>query len=148
MTTQRFLAPLLGALLAGCANLPVDRVGLTYHVSPEGDDGNSGGRAMPFATLERARQAVRNLKDAGVLPLGGVTVYLRGGVYPMRSGFVLDERDAGEVGKPIVYRAYPGEEVRLVGGVMLPSSAFRRPTGSEAERVPAKIGRASGRERV
>ena len=35
----------------------------------------------PFATLERARDEIRKLKQAGGLPEGGVTVGSRGGVY-------------------------------------------------------------------
>jgi len=33
-----------------------------FHVAPEGNDANPGTRNAPFATLEAARDAVRNLK--------------------------------------------------------------------------------------
>jgi len=36
-----------------------------FHVSPRGDDGNPGTWALPFATLERAREAVRERIAAG-----------------------------------------------------------------------------------
>ena len=58
-----------------------------YYVSTAGRDTWSGrlaeadgdGGDGPFATLERARDAVRLLKE-DKLPVGGVGVYVRGGV--------------------------------------------------------------------
>lgn len=70
----------------------------------------------PFATLERARDAIRELKQTGDLPDGGVTVIVRGGVYALAKPFELSEQDSGTEGAPIVYMAFPGEEVRLSGG--------------------------------
>jgi len=70
----------------------------------------------PFATLERARDEVRKMKQAGGLPKGGVTVMVRGGTYQRESPFVLTAQDSGSEGSPVVYRAYKGERVRLVGG--------------------------------
>jgi hypothetical protein len=70
----------------------------------------------PFATLERARDEIRRMKGAGGLPQGGVTVQLRGGVYERRAAFELTADDSGTADCPIIYRAYPGEQVRLLGG--------------------------------
>ena len=53
-----------------------------FHVATAGVDTNTGTIEQPFATLERAREAIRELKKpSGGLPAGGATVYLRGGVY-------------------------------------------------------------------
>jgi len=60
-----------------------------FYISPAGNDGWSGRLARPnatstdgpFATLERARDAVRELKARGGLPATGVTVELNGGTY-------------------------------------------------------------------
>ena len=38
-----------------------------FHVAPSGSDDNPGTQAAPFATLERARDAVRTLKAKGPL---------------------------------------------------------------------------------
>lgn len=76
---------------------------------PAGDDG-------PFATLERARDEIRQLKRAGKMPKDGVTVELRGGVYQRTAAFTLSEADSGREDAPVIYRARQGEEVRLVGG--------------------------------
>ena len=87
-----------------------------FTVAPNGSDANPGTEAQPFATLERARDAVRERKALGPLPDGGVTVDVRGGAYQLGQPFELAEADSGTSNAPVVYRARPGEEVRLVGG--------------------------------
>lgn len=87
------------------------------YISPEGNDQNPGTEAQPLATLERARDAIRELQASGGLPPDGVTVWLKGGVYHRTESFCLSEEDSGTAEAPILYRACPGEEPRLVGGV-------------------------------
>lgn len=94
-----------------------------FYVSPKGNDAWQGSRGRPFATLERARDAVRELKKTG-LPPGGATVLVRGGVYPVSRTLELNETDSGTPAAPVVYRAEGREAVRLIGGVILKS--FRR----------------------
>jgi len=95
-----------------------------FYVATDGDDSWSGALAEPnaektdgpFATLERARDAIRKLKQESGLPDGGVTVELRGGTYERNQPFELAHEDSGTEGAPVVYRAREGEQVRLVGG--------------------------------
>jgi parallel beta helix pectate lyase-like protein len=95
-----------------------------YFVAPGGSDAWSGKRPAPnrqrtdgpFATPERARDEIRKLKQNGGLPTGGVTVEVRGGVYPREQPFELTGADSGDEGSPVVYRAYRGEAVGLIGG--------------------------------
>ncbi|MBN1805591.1 MAG: right-handed parallel beta-helix repeat-containing protein [Sedimentisphaerales bacterium] len=89
---------------------------VNFYVSPSGDDSAPGSLESPFATLEKARDAIRELKETRGLPDGGVTVYIRGGVYPLTETFKLNDKDSGAEGSPIVYRAYKTEQVRLMGG--------------------------------
>ncbi len=89
---------------------------LNLFVAPNGNDAGSGAAAAPFATLERARDEIRKLKKAGLLPSGGVTVEMAPGVYELTSPFKLAAKDSGTVEAPIIYRAKTGMEVRLVGG--------------------------------
>jgi len=104
-----------------------------FYVAPNGNDDWSGklaepnaeGDDGPFATLERARDEIRKLKQAGLLPEGGVTVWLRGGSYPLADTFELTAEDSGTPEALIIYRAYPDEEVRLIGGVEIPGAAFQ-----------------------
>jgi hypothetical protein len=95
-----------------------------FFVSPWGRDSSPGTIELPFLTLVRARDAVRELKQAHGLPDQGVVVWLRGGVYRQENTFVLEEQDSGEADKPITYRSYPDEEARLVGAVELDPEAF------------------------
>ncbi len=93
--------------------------GATFFVAPDGDDSAAGTEAAPFATLARARDAIRELRAEGELPVGGVTTFVRGGLYRAEEAFALSEEDSGTEAAPIVYRAYPGETPRFHGGVEL-----------------------------
>jgi hypothetical protein len=106
--------------------------GAEYAVSPAGNDSASGTLAHPFLTLERAQTAVRALIAAGPLPAGGVVVWLRGGVYTRTASFALTSEDSGSATSPVVYRGYPGETARLVGGVQIPASAFKTVTSGSS----------------
>ncbi|MCK9265998.1 hypothetical protein M0P98_03830 [bacterium] len=85
------------------------------YVSPKGRDTNPGTKDKPFASIKRAQQEVRKIK-VGDKPQGGIKVYLRGGNYFTDEGFLFEKEDSGEEDWPVVYSAYPGEEVRLIGG--------------------------------
>ena len=95
-----------------------------FYVSLAGNDSWSGKLSEPnsdktdgpFATIEKARDSIRALKEAGQFPHTGITVCIRGGVYPLTKTFQLTVRDSGTGSGPIVYRAYRNEEVRLIGG--------------------------------
>jgi len=87
-----------------------------FIVSATGNDQNPGTIDKPFASLERARDAIREFKQKGGLPAGGVTVSIRGGIYSLLKTFELTEKDAGTEKAPIVYRPYHNEEVHLIGG--------------------------------
>lgn len=95
-----------------------------FHVGLSGKDTHPGTAERPFATLEAARDAVRELKSQGSLPANGITVWLHQGDYFRDRAFELTEPDSGKAGAPIVWRAIPGETVRLTGGRTL--SAFER----------------------
>ena len=84
-----------------------------YYVAANGSDQNPGTETSPFATLEKARDTIRELKSEAGLPDGGVTVYLRGGEYNLQNTFTLTPEDSGEPGKPVVYRSYANESAIL-----------------------------------
>jgi hypothetical protein len=97
---------------------------LRYYVALNGSDAWSGRLPapnrrrtdVPFATLERVRGGIRQLKANGGLPAGDVIVELRGGLYQREQPFELSEQDSGTETAPVIYRARPGEAVRLLGG--------------------------------
>ncbi|MFK7697046.1 Ig-like domain-containing protein [Paenibacillus sp. HJGM_3] len=119
---------LLGWLAAPSGHALEGTTAKAFYVAPDGNDSNSGGPSDPFRTLEMARNAIRSLKSEFGLPAGGVTVYLREGTYPRSESFELTEEDSGTPDSPIVYRAYPGETVRLSGGTKLDRSGFKAVT--------------------
>lgn len=85
-----------------------------YYVSPNGNDNYSGTEAQPFATLSKARQAVRTAISGGMS--ADMIVYFRGGDYYMSSTVTFDEADSGKSGYSIVYKNYPNEEPVFHGG--------------------------------
>jgi hypothetical protein len=95
-----------------------------FYVAPTGDDSWSGTMASPnrnltdgpFATFERAREAIRELKRSEGLPSGGVTVQVREGTYSLSHSLILSTEDSGSKDAPIRWEAYPNEDVVLTGG--------------------------------
>lgn len=90
------------------------------YVAPAGDDAGDGSKARPFRTFKRARDAVRALRRAGGLPVGGVAVCLRGGRYSMKETLDLTAEDSGEPDRPVVWCSCGDEQPVLDGGIVLP----------------------------
>lgn len=99
-----------------------------YYVSLQGNDENDGTLQRPFASLERARNEIRELKVNKSLPEGGVTVFIREGVYSLKKTFDLNELDSGTENSPVVYKAYMDGKVSLTGGISLEPNGFRSVT--------------------
>lgn len=91
----------------------------TYYVAQEGSDSwsgkfpaPSGGRTDgPFATIEGARDAIRNTDK-----IEPVTVLIRRGIYTIAEPILFTPEDSGTDKAPIAYRAYPGESPVISGG--------------------------------
>lgn len=86
----------------------------TYHVSPDGSDANPGTEALPFRTIEKARDVVRTLTSAMT---GDILVYLRGGTYPLDKTIEFGPEDGGKDGKYVKYMAYGTERPLVTGGI-------------------------------
>lgn len=106
-------------LILFCPLLALCTATADFHVAPAGSDSNPGTASSPFATLERARDAVRELKRQKGLPDGGVTVWLHGGDYLRTNTLELTVQDSGTASAPIVWRAATNEKPRLLGGRVL-----------------------------
>ena len=87
----------------------------SFYVATNGDDGNPGTLTKPFASLSRARDAVRELKR--IQPDRDITVLIRGGTYALDRTVVFGLEDSGGTNQVITYAAYPGEEPVFSGGV-------------------------------
>ncbi len=100
----------------------------TFYVAVDGNDAWSGTLPAadadktdgPFATLVRARDAIRAMQEAAP-PAQPVTVMVRGGTYYLAETLVLEPRDSGSADCPISYTAYPGETPVISGGKVIDS---------------------------
>ncbi|WP_145081396.1 right-handed parallel beta-helix repeat-containing protein [Aureliella helgolandensis] len=92
-----------------------------FYVSVDGSDSWSGMLAAPnaqksdgpFATLERARDAVRELKKQNTTDL---VVLIREGTYQLTNTIVFGLGDSGVGTSTITYAAYPGETPMFSSG--------------------------------
>ena len=112
-------------VLASLAQLAQAACATEWFVDQKGNDSWSGrqpatptsGTEGPFATLDRARSAVREARATGDTSQQIVSV--RAGTYRVREAFTLGKADSGEDGSPVVWRAFPGEKPVLNGTVVL-----------------------------
>lgn len=111
-----FLLAVLGTLHANGQTEAGDKPVIAFYVVTTGDDSNSGTQTAPFATISRARDAVRQMKKDGRFN-APVTVTVMGGTYHLAEPIFLGPGDSGAPGKPVTYQAAPGETVILSGGV-------------------------------
>ena len=88
-----------------------------FYISPNGSDANPGTKSQPFASLSRARDAVREVKRRK--PDRDYSVLLRGGVYPLTETVVFSLPDSAAAGHTITYSAYPNETPVFSCGVAI-----------------------------
>jgi hypothetical protein len=87
------------------------------HVSPSGDDDNPGTAGAPLASFAEARARVRDQKESKAAQ--PITVTFHAGIYRLPETLVFTPEDSGTETAPITYRASPGEQVVVSGGVLL-----------------------------
>jgi hypothetical protein len=74
---------------------------------------NSLGIDGPFATLQKARNTIREQKRNGSKE--AFTVLVRGGIYQLNETFTLGPEDSGTASSPTVFKAYDNEQPTLIG---------------------------------
>jgi parallel beta-helix repeat protein len=97
----------------------------SFYVATNGNDKWSGtlaapvssGNDGPFASLEKARNAIRKLRQNG--SKDAFTVLVRGGIYQLNETFVLEPEDSGTASDPTVFRAFPNEHPILSGAIRI-----------------------------
>lgn len=87
---------------------------ILFCVSKTGQDTNEGSESAPFATIERAQQAVRNAIATGLT--GDVRVIIRAGSYELEKPLTFTSADSGTAKHRISYVGQPGEIVVVSGG--------------------------------
>ncbi|MSU72678.1 MAG: right-handed parallel beta-helix repeat-containing protein [Opitutus sp.] len=100
-----FLASLALAVPAGATTV--------FWVAPDGRDNASGSIEQPFATVGRAREAVRTLVQRGLAD--DVAVRLRGGVYRLEQPLEITAEDVGDGRLAVAFTVQRGERAVLVG---------------------------------
>ncbi len=115
------------------------------YVALDGLDSNSGTMDSPLATVEGARNKLREIRNNGGIAEGGAVVYVRGGTYKIDKGIVLAKEDGGTEEAPVIYRSYPGEDVAFVGGLKIDYNQFEKVTD---ERILNRIVDEAAREKV
>lgn len=106
---------LLPAVCIGCfALFAGEATNADFVVAPDGSDANAGTPAKPFATIAKARDAVRALVAAGLKK--DVTVLIRGGTYELAAPLAFGPEDSGTEKNAVTYAAAPGEKVVVSGG--------------------------------
>lgn len=156
--TRRAVASLCVLLVVACGPCGVDAMAaepqgaaeaIEFHVSPRGDDAWSGRQPDPadgdgpFATVERAREAVRAVlktRREGQ----AVRVVLRGGMYHLDAPLDFGPEDSGSGEAPVVYRAADGEKVILSGGRRLEGGSWGEINGHKAWTVDIPEVKAGG----
>jgi hypothetical protein len=88
----------------------------TFHVNPTGANGD-GSRDHPFGDLVSARDAVR--RELSASPGEPIEVELAGGTYYLDRPLQLGPEDSGSAGGEVVWRAAPGSEPVISGGMPL-----------------------------
>ena len=98
-----------------------------FFVATDGDDAWSGRLDAPnaaktdgpFASVDKARQAVRELKAAAPGRAAPVVVLIRGGFYALPAALTFTPEDSGTEQAPVVYGSYGNERPVLSGGAAL-----------------------------
>ncbi len=113
-----------------------------FFVAPDGNNQNQGTLEEPFASLEKARDAVREARKQDVGK--SFTIHLREGAYPRDQSFVLQAIDSGAQDNPLVITAYQDEKATVHGGYQLAAGDFIEVTDTAVlARIPE-----SGRSHV
>ena len=90
------------------------REDVQFYVAPDGNDENDGTIEKPFATIERAKEAVA--EQLARRENRNVYVNLRGGEYYLEDTLVFTEQDSPRDQSTVTYQSYEGEQAYIYGG--------------------------------
>ena len=92
------------------------------YVSPSGSDDNPGTSSAPYQSIEKARDAIINMKQAGKYPEKGVQVILKEGNYKINNSIQFGASCSGEKDAPVTFTSAPGEKAVITGAITIKAS--------------------------
>ncbi|MHC4540723.1 MAG: right-handed parallel beta-helix repeat-containing protein [Planctomycetota bacterium] len=126
---------IIGILM--CCIIQASLMARDYHVSPQGSDDDGGSKQKPFATLTRARDAIR---EAGIAGREPANVIMADGIYLLDESFILEPQDSGSENAPVVYRAGNEGKAIISGATRITGLTWQRHEGDILKaRVPDDI---------
>jgi len=99
----------------------------TIYVSPDGSDENDGTLGSELATLQGAKNRVRQLKR----DYDNIEVVFREGTYRFSDSVIFTEEDSAPEGGRITYKGAEGEKVYFKGSKVLDKSKFTAVSDSD-----------------
>jgi hypothetical protein len=89
-----------------------------FYIAPDGIDTNPGTKEKPVASLNAARDRIREWKKKNQIS-DTVFVMVKGGQYFLKEPFVLENEDSGTKQFPVVYFAKQGASPVFNGGIQI-----------------------------
>jgi len=101
-----------------------------YVSDASGNDNNTGSKASPFKTLEKALTAMKNQ--------GGGVIWVEGGNYSLNEGIIINGSHSGTVISPLFIKSYGDKDVTFTSNVILDSTGFK-PVGTKKDPVADRL---------
>ena len=103
---KHFLLGLIAVFVLSCNNNSNESI--SYYVSPQGNDSNSGSIDAPFKTIKKAKDLVSQLDNEAKAK--DVKIILRDGTHTLTETLVFGLDDSGVAGHPI-YEIFPEKSI-------------------------------------
>ena len=113
----------------------VEGSALTIYVDANAKDGGNGSEEAPFKTIPEAQAKIREIKAGEGLPVGGITVLVKGGEYRLSEPLTFTEEDSGMAESPITYVSESEFGAVLTGGLILSAEDFEPLSAEEKARL-------------
>lgn len=105
------------------------------YVATTGDDVTGDGSiSAPYQTITKAKAIANTLKTSSN---NGVTIWFREGVYTISTSVNFSSSDGGTAGRPIIFRAYPNENIQFTGAKKMNPSKWATYSGLTSRLNPA-----------
>ncbi|MDP6637185.1 MAG: right-handed parallel beta-helix repeat-containing protein [Phycisphaerae bacterium] len=125
-----------GVLVLAAVLSASSATGREFHVAVDGSDEASGAKDAPFATIAKARDAIRKLGNPA-----GARVWIGPGRYFISKPLELTPADSGTKGSPVTYAAVKDQKVVISGARPIKSWRKESPCVWVADLPDVKAGK-------